>query len=267
MIIYCIRNKVNGKCYIGQSSLYNSNEDFQKSNYWGSGTYIQRAIKKYGIENFEKMVLIHCKNEQADFYEILWIRKLKTKVPNGYNLTNGGDGVKKGYKHTTESKNRLKKTKESIEKFRQWAIEYYKTHSGFMKNKHHTKKAKRRMSEAAKNRLPHTEETKKLIGVGAQRKHTMNQNEKNRVSGIKSWEKRRIEGKDNKSPKTEEHKQKLRRPKSEEGRKNIKIAAQTRKNCKKICKQCNVEFESKGYRTLLCNDCKKNYTYKHLTKG
>jgi group I intron endonuclease len=256
MVIYCIRNKINDKKYIGLSSLYNSNKEFQKSKYWGSGVYINRAIQKYGLKNFEKWVLLHCVDKDGNHYEKLWIKKLKTKYPTGYNLTDGGDGINKGYKHTVESKNKFKKTKEHIKKYRQWATKYFKTHSGFMKGRHHMKKTREKMSDSAKNRLPHTEETKKLIGIGARRKHTKEQNEKNRISGKKSWEKRRMEGKDNKNPKTEEHKQKLRKPKSEEGKKNIRLAAKTRKNCKKICKKCNTKFESKGTRTLLCTNCK-----------
>lgn len=50
MIIYEIKNKINGKVYVGQHS---SNE---LGTYWGSGKLIKRAIKKYGLENFERFI-------------------------------------------------------------------------------------------------------------------------------------------------------------------------------------------------------------------
>jgi group I intron endonuclease len=94
MIIYCIRNKINGKCYVGKYSNCKSNEEFQQSSYWGSGKIIIRAIKKYGITNFEKIILI--KNikslNELNRYEKLWIKKLNSFIPNGYNLASGGDG-------------------------------------------------------------------------------------------------------------------------------------------------------------------------------
>lgn len=105
-IIYCIQNQINNKKYIGQSKYYNSNKEFQKSGYWGSGKLIQKAIKKYGLENFKKWVLLHCKNEESNHYEKLWLRKLKTKVPKGYNLLPGGNSPNGmiGRKHSIETK-------------------------------------------------------------------------------------------------------------------------------------------------------------------
>jgi group I intron endonuclease len=110
MIIYCIENLINGKKYIGQSSFYNSNEEFQKSNYWGGGIYIRNAIKKYGLENFKKYVLIKdiFKIEELNKYEILWIKKLNTKQPVGYNLSDGGESGSKGYIWNEEQKQKHK---------------------------------------------------------------------------------------------------------------------------------------------------------------
>ena len=56
-------------------------------------SYIDRALKKYGIENFkistiEKCTLIEKMNEREKF----WIKYLNCKVPNGYNITDGGLG-------------------------------------------------------------------------------------------------------------------------------------------------------------------------------
>ena len=55
---------------------------------------IGRALHKYGEENFVWVVLEECDSrEQLDEREIYWIKTLNTKAPNGYNLTDGGEGV------------------------------------------------------------------------------------------------------------------------------------------------------------------------------
>lgn len=118
MIIYCIENLITHKKYVGYSTKFNSEKEFQKCKYFGSGLYLKRSIKKYGKEKFKKWILL--KNifdfEELKRYEILWIKKLKTKHPNGYNLTDGGDGCKgcfsihkKWKKENDEQSEKLKK--------------------------------------------------------------------------------------------------------------------------------------------------------------
>lgn len=87
MQIYKITNLINNKIYIGKDTT-------SDSNYFGSGLLINRAFKKYGMENFIKEVI----DETEDYIElskkeIYWIEKYNsTNREIGYNISKGGDG-------------------------------------------------------------------------------------------------------------------------------------------------------------------------------
>ncbi|GJQ43816.1 MAG: hypothetical protein JETCAE03_33140 [Ignavibacteriaceae bacterium] len=86
MQIYKITNTISGKFYIGLDTK-------SRKEYLGSGIYIKRAIDKYGIENFKKEILEECETkEELCEREKFWIKKLNSKVPNGYNIADGGHG-------------------------------------------------------------------------------------------------------------------------------------------------------------------------------
>ena len=90
MYIYLITNTINGKKYIGKCER----PAHKSTKYMGSGTYIQSAINKYGIENFTKeLIEENLSKETICEREKYWIKKLNTKSEFGYNLTDGGDGV------------------------------------------------------------------------------------------------------------------------------------------------------------------------------
>ena len=55
---------------------------------------LHKAIDKYGIENFVFSHIADAFNlESAYAIEVMLIKEHNTKSPNGYNLTDGGDGV------------------------------------------------------------------------------------------------------------------------------------------------------------------------------
>jgi len=58
-IVYQITNKVNNNIYIGCHITKNI-----KDNYLGSGTNIKKALKEFGQENFEKIILYNFDNEK-----------------------------------------------------------------------------------------------------------------------------------------------------------------------------------------------------------
>lgn len=87
MQIYKIINCLNSKIYIGKDTS-------SDPNYYGSGVIINRAIKKYGIENFTKEI-IDTAEAKADLAEKekYWISFYNsTDKEIGYNISKGGDG-------------------------------------------------------------------------------------------------------------------------------------------------------------------------------
>lgn len=87
MQIYKITNKLNNKVYIGKDTTNNSN-------YFGSGKLITYALKKYGVENFDKVILEECdSNQTLCEREKYWINYYNsTDLEIGYNISKGGDG-------------------------------------------------------------------------------------------------------------------------------------------------------------------------------
>ena len=111
-IIYKFTNKVNGKIYIGltnRSFKTRKYEHILASNKSPKFKFHQ-AIKKYGIDNFNFHVLIICFDEDRYKYEIEYIKKYNSIVPNGYNILEGGPGGSfEGKKHSEETKTLISK--------------------------------------------------------------------------------------------------------------------------------------------------------------
>ena len=87
MYIYKIINKINGKWYIGKTNG-------QDPSYMGSGKILKQAYKKYGKDNFEKVILETCTTEEElNLRETHWISSTNATIdPMSYNLVEGGTG-------------------------------------------------------------------------------------------------------------------------------------------------------------------------------
>ena len=91
--IYKITNKLNNKCYIGQT-VKNPEKRFQqhRNNYtksYFSQIVLYKAFNKYGIENFIFEVIEEVENNKLDEKEKYWIEYYDSYF-NGYNSTLGG---------------------------------------------------------------------------------------------------------------------------------------------------------------------------------
>lgn len=162
--IYGIQNTVTGKWYVGQA------EDIYKR--WGkhrrelrSGTHhsekLQRSFDKHQIGAFLFCILEECAPDKLDEREIYWISQ-KDSLKNGYNMTNGGGGVR-GWKMPEASRNKLsdalkrsaywigKKQPEELNRRRSLALMGEKNHNY---GKSPSEETRRKLRLAHKGRQP-----------------------------------------------------------------------------------------------------------------
>ncbi len=106
--IYGLRNKANGKWYVGQSTdiLSRWNRAY-KGMRCQNQHKIYRALKKYGYDGFDKIILEECGVEQLDSREVYW-SEYYDSINNGYNLRVGG-GRKGALSFETKEKLRARK--------------------------------------------------------------------------------------------------------------------------------------------------------------
>jgi group I intron endonuclease len=104
--IYVITNTVNAKQYVGIAA--DLERRWKRHRNANEGQLIHKAIKKYGIDAF---VFTHVADafdaESAKMIERMLIVEHNTKMPHGYNMTDGGDGTM-GMVKTEEHKQKLR---------------------------------------------------------------------------------------------------------------------------------------------------------------
>ncbi len=86
-LVYKITNIINNKYYIGVHQTLDKHDG-----YMGSGLAINRAYKKYGIENFKKEILFECATPEEMFAIEKEIVKPQRLDIQSYNLMEGGKG-------------------------------------------------------------------------------------------------------------------------------------------------------------------------------
>lgn len=183
--IYCIKNKVNNKVYIGKTMTKFQKRWFHHRSLLRAGThnnkYLQKSWNKYGEENFEFIILesfdICLRNKENDetLNDILFkMEKLYIKMYNsykdGYNETTGGEGccgivISEEHKRCIAEKNRInmlgrKHTKETKKKMSE-------SHKGYIKTEEH----RRHLSESLTGKKVSLDTRKKLSKINKNNKY------------------------------------------------------------------------------------------------
>jgi len=110
-LVYKITNRINGKVYIGTHKT-----DDLADGYMGSGKYLNHAIKKHGVENFEKMILHDFDNPTEMFAkEAELVNEDFLANENTYNLRVGGFGGFDYVNNVYGSDRRIKHSREMNE--------------------------------------------------------------------------------------------------------------------------------------------------------
>ena len=120
--IYETTNLINGKKYIGKKT----STIFLAEEYLGSGIILNKAIKKYGKENFKVKILEIIDTNQQDLCEreIYWINKYNAVYSSEYynvgaggigwnnsvNFRKGEDNIWKNRHHTIETRQKMSKS-------------------------------------------------------------------------------------------------------------------------------------------------------------
>jgi group I intron endonuclease len=167
--VYMHKNKINGKMYIGITSrtpaIRWGNNGSQYT--FTRNPYFHNAIKKYGWDNFEHIILFEKLTEQeAKSKEKELIAEYHTCIydnnPVGYNMTFGGEGL---LGHVANEETRRKMS------------ESHKGKLNSFYGKHHTNETKQKFSKDRKGKnlgesnpfygKSHSEETKKKLSEQA----------------------------------------------------------------------------------------------------
>ena len=152
---YMVTNKINGKVYVGSHSWDGEGLD---PNYYGSGTAISRAVKKYGKENFQVEVLYFYDTVEecrADEERILTEYNVKD-CPHSYNIKNAAVGFTSEDLKGKNNPQYGKRGKDAP-----------------MYGKHHTDESRKKMSKAQKGKIVSEETRKKMSQAQKGEKHPM----------------------------------------------------------------------------------------------
>lgn len=114
--IYLVINTANNTPYIGQSTniyeRFNKHHiyDYKNENNCCYDTKFYKALRKYGIENFQVSVLELCEKDELDKKEIAYIKQYDS-YHHGYNSTEGGQNWSSNI-HSLETEEKRKQTRE-----------------------------------------------------------------------------------------------------------------------------------------------------------
>ena len=157
--IYLITDTTNNMKYVGQHHYHIEGQ--LDPNYHGSGHIIRQIYKKRPETLKEEYIKTCYSEEEMNSDEQYYIKLFKTLYPNGYNLTEGGDGG-------ILCEETRKKISESL-KGKQFSEETRRKLSDANKGKTLSEEARKKMSDAKKGKpapnkgIPMSEEARKKM--------------------------------------------------------------------------------------------------------
>lgn len=154
--VYVVTNQKNGKKYVGFTNGFVENR--LKIHIKGgcqASSLLHNAIVEFGKENFSIETVFEGTCKQALDKERFFVKKLKTRYPNGYNIMPGGLSFFLGKKHTLKARKRMSKMRRGNKN---------------LKGYKHSSESRRKMSEAKKGNknslgYRHTKETRKNMSI------------------------------------------------------------------------------------------------------
>lgn len=132
--VYSHTNKINGKIYIGLTSM-KPEERWKNGIGYHSGTHFRNAIDKYGWDNFEhKIIKDNLTKDEASYWEKYYISLYNSMDRHcGYNMSSGGENGG-GHPQTKETRKKISE------------------HHGGFDGRRHTEESKKKMSESTKGK-------------------------------------------------------------------------------------------------------------------
>lgn len=153
--VYAWYNTVNGGCYIGSGNPLNKRlmDYFEK---WYLTNVILRALVKYGMFHFELYILEYTEAENLLSREHYWIDLIQPK----YNILKIA-GSSQGYKHTPETKAKLRELsigiKNKEERKKNMSLSHEKENNSFYGHKHTAETKENLRYVALQRENPHKE--------------------------------------------------------------------------------------------------------------
>lgn len=169
--VYCHRNKINGKRYIGQTKQLPEERFGKNGSNYSRCAHFNNAINKYGWDSFDHYVIQdNLTKEEADELETLNIAFYNTTDPKyGYNLQSGGAGMSMPCTKTRKEKlsqffsGRVYVNNGIINKFiYPEEVDTY-IQQGFKLGRYLSEESRKKMGMGDGKHKPHSEETKQKL--------------------------------------------------------------------------------------------------------
>jgi len=183
--IYQLKHKPTGKIYVGSTVNYK----YRRVGHFSKASQcprLQRAVQKYGRDNFEEIILEYCEREKLIEREQYWLNKLQPFGKNGYNIAKHAISPTYGKKHSLKTRKKiseaLKGNKYALGQKR--SLETRAKISAAKKGRIVTEEHRQKL-RIARVGFKHTEETKRKMSLAHKgKKISEEQKQKLRIANL-----------------------------------------------------------------------------------